>query len=163
MTYTEADAGQTYTYLMYEEIPAEKAAGYTYDETVYHVEVTVTDNGDGKLKAEPKIYEISGPAGRPVKKEVGNAQFTNEYHAAGSLILKAQKNLTGRLLADGQFAFILKGEGISQRKTNTLTGEITFDQLTYTEQDLGKTFTYRLYEDIPAEKAKGYTYDETDI
>ncbi|MEI3192988.1 MAG: FctA domain-containing protein [Lachnospiraceae bacterium] len=162
MTYTEADAGQTYTYLMYEEIPAEKAAGYTYDETVYHVEVTVTDNGDGNLEAKPKIYEISGPAGRPVKKEVENAQFTNEYHAAGRLILKAQKNLTGRLLADGQFAFILKGEGISQRKTNTLTGEITFDQFTYTEQDLGKTFTYRLYEDIPAEKAKGYTYDETE-
>ena len=103
MNYTEADAGQTYTYLMYEEIPAEKAKGYTYDETVYHVEVTITDNGDGHLTTATKIYEVSGPAGRPVKTEVEKAQFTNAYHAKETLNLTAQKNLTGRLLADGQF------------------------------------------------------------
>ncbi|MBD9014182.1 MAG: LPXTG cell wall anchor domain-containing protein, partial [Lachnospiraceae bacterium] len=168
MNYTEADAGQTYTYLMYEEIPTDKAKGYTYDETVYHVEVTITDNGDGHLTTATKIYEVSGPAGRPVKTEVEKAQFTNAYHAEGTLNLTAQKNLTGRLLADGQFAFILKSKevkegetAISQRKTNDLNGQITFDPISYTEQDLGKTYTYLLYEEIPAEKADGYTYDET--
>ena len=169
MNYTEADAGQTYTYLMYEEIPAEKAKGYTYDETVYHVEVTITDNGDGHLTTATKIYEVSGPAGRPVKTEVEKAQFTNAYHAKETLNLTAQKNLTGRLLADGQFAFILKSKevkegetAISQRKTNDLNGQITFDPISYTEQDLGKTYTYLLYEEIPAEKAECYTYDETE-
>ena len=45
----------------------------------------------------------------------------------------------------------------------TLNGQITFDPISYTEQDLGKTFIYLLYEEIPAEKAEGYTYDETDL
>ena len=169
MNYTEKDAGQTYTYLLYEEIPTEKAKGYTYDETVYHVEVTITDNGDGHLATATKIYEVSGPAGRPVKTEItGTPQFTNAYHAEGTLNLTAQKNLTGRLLADGQFAFILKSKevkegetAISQRKTNDLNGQITFDPISYTEQDLGKKYTYLLYEEIPAEKADGYSYDET--
>ena len=151
----------------YEEIPTEKAKGYTYDETVYHVEVTITDNGDGHLATATKIYE--GPAGRPVKTEItGTPQFTNAYHAEGTLNLTAQKNLTGRLLADGQFAFILKSKevkegetAISQRKTNDLNGQITFDPISYTEQDLGKKYTYLLYEEIPAEKADGYSYDET--
>ena len=111
MNYTEKDAGQTYTYLLYEEIPTEKAKGYTYDETVYHVEATITDNGGGHLTTATKIYEVSGPAGRPVKTEItGTPQFTNAYHAKGTLNLTAQKNLTGRLLADGQFAFILKSK-----------------------------------------------------
>ena len=165
MNYTEKDAGQTYTYLLYEEIPTEKAKGYTYDETVYHVEVTITDNGDGHLATATKIYEVSGPAGRPVKTEVTRTpQFTNAYHAEGTLNLTAQKNLTGRLLADGQFAFILKSKevkegetAISQRKTNELNGQITFDPISYTEQDLGQTYTYLLYEEIPAEKADGYS------
>ena len=169
MNYTEKDAGQTYTYLLYEEIPTEKAKGYTYDETVYHVEVTITDNGDGHLATATKIYEVSGPAGRPVKTEItGTPQFTNAYHAKGTLNLTAQKNLTGRLLADGQFAFILKSKevkegekAVSQRKTNDLNGQITFDPISYTEQDLGKKYTYLLYEEIPAEKADGYSYDET--
>ena len=50
---------------------------------------------------------------------------------------------------------------ISQRKTNDLNGQITFDPISYTEQDLGKKYTYLLYEEIPAEKADGYSYDET--
>ncbi len=92
MNYTEKDAGQTYTYLLYEEIPTEKAKGYTYDETVYHVEATITDNGGGHLTTATKIYEVSGPAGRPVKTEItGTPQFTNAYHAKGTLNLPLRR------------------------------------------------------------------------
>ena len=61
MNYTEKDAGQTYTYLLYEEIPTEKAKGYTYDETVYHVEVTITDNGDGHLRQQQRSMRSAAP------------------------------------------------------------------------------------------------------
>lgn len=47
LTFTQDDAGKTFTYTV-SEID-DKATGYTYDETVHTVRAVVADNGDGTL------------------------------------------------------------------------------------------------------------------
>ena len=48
LTFTQDDAGKTFTYTV-SEID-DKATGYTYDETVHTVRAVVADNGDGTLR-----------------------------------------------------------------------------------------------------------------
>lgn len=55
LTYTEKNAGKTYTYYLQEVVPDMEVPGYGFDNTVHTVEVTVTDNGDGTLKVEKTI------------------------------------------------------------------------------------------------------------
>ena len=54
LSYTEKDAGKTFTYKVNEKIPSE-ADTYLYDNTVYTVTVAVEDNRDGTLKLTTKV------------------------------------------------------------------------------------------------------------
>lgn len=53
LTFTQDDAGKTFTYTV-SEID-DKATGYTYDETVHTVKVVVADNGDGTLRVTTSV------------------------------------------------------------------------------------------------------------
>lgn len=53
LTFTQDDAGKTFTYTV-SEID-DKATGYTYDETVHTVRAVVADNGDGTLRVTPSV------------------------------------------------------------------------------------------------------------
>ena len=54
LSYTEKDAGKTFTYTVNEKLPSE-ADTYVYDKTVYTVTVNVEDNRDGTLKLTTKV------------------------------------------------------------------------------------------------------------
>lgn len=54
LTYTEKDAGKTFTYTVSEKIPSQ-ADAYVYDKTVYNVTVGVEDSRDGFLKLTTKV------------------------------------------------------------------------------------------------------------
>ncbi|QQU17163.1 LPXTG cell wall anchor domain-containing protein [Enterococcus casseliflavus] len=93
----------------------------TYDAKELAVVVTVTDE-DGQLTAVAE-YE-------------GNQVFENSYQPkAGSVVLSAEKVLTGRTLQADEFAFELVDEegNILQTKANDATGQIYFDALAYEE------------------------------
>ena len=60
LTFTQNDAGKTFTYTV-SEID-DKATGYTYDKTVHTVKAVVTDNGDGTLKVTTSVSK-SGDGG----------------------------------------------------------------------------------------------------
>ena len=93
----------------------------TYDAKELAVVVTVTDE-DGQLVAVAE-YE-------------GNAIFENDYTPkAGSVVLSAEKVLTGRTLQANEFAFELVDEDgtVLQTKANDATGKIYFDALAYDE------------------------------
>lgn len=53
LTFTQDDAGKTFTYAV-SEID-DKATGYTYDETVHTVRAVVADNGDGTLRVTTSV------------------------------------------------------------------------------------------------------------
>ncbi|MGH1747414.1 Spy0128 family protein [Enterococcus entomosocium] len=93
----------------------------TYDTRELAVVVTVTDE-DGQLAAVAE-YE-------------GNQVFENSYQPkAGSVVLSAEKVLTGRTLQANEFDFELVDEDgtILQTKANDATGKIYFDALAYDE------------------------------
>ena len=122
--------------------------GYTYDPSVVRVIVTVSDNGDGTMKASVE-YD-------------GNATFSNVYSADGTVQLMANKVLNGRALEAGMFSFTLTGKDNapmpeSDTAVNNADGQIVFGKIVYSQDDAGKTYTYTIAETDA--QAPGYTYD----
>lgn len=158
-------AAGTYKYEIREN--AGNAAGMTYDGHVATAEVTVTENGEGKLTANV------------TKKESG--RFTNtyrtelDYAAAGGL--KLSKALSGRPMTEGQFTFTVTPadaasanalglhEGANVYKSPAATegtvGLIDIlagKEVKFTQADAGKTFKYTVAEKNDGKP--GYTYDD---
>lgn len=153
---------RTFTYEVTEN--AGNLPGIQYSDNKAVVEVTVSDNGQGKLVASATTQ---------------NGTFVNRYSselnytAAGGLNLA--KTLTGRDMTDGQFTikitpndeasaglFGLPGEGREvsmpaaedgvQVTKSALTGDVVLAQ-----RDAGKTYSYKVVEQGTA--PSGYTYD----
>ena len=158
-------AAGTYKYEIREN--AGNAAGMTYDGRVATAEVTVTENGEGKLTANV------------TKKE--NGRFTNtyrtelDYAAAGGL--KLSKTLSGRPMTEGQFTFtVTPADEASANALGLLPGANNFQspataeatvglidilaghEVKFTQADAGKTFKYTMAEKNNGKP--GYTYDD---
>ena len=158
-------AAGTYTYEIREN--AGNAAGMAYDGHVATAEVTVTEDGEGKLTANV------------TKKE--NGRFTNTYRtelnytAAGGL--KISKSLSGRPMTEGQFTFtVTPADEASANALGLLPGANNFKspataeatvglidilaghEVKFTQADAGKTFTYTVAEKNDGKP--GYTYDD---
>ncbi len=138
--YTEVG---TYEYTLYEV--AGDINGITYDDTVYTITVTVTDDGNGYLNAE-------------VEYSADELVFNNSYKADKVEVqISADKNLANKVMVGGEFSFELKDEnGNILQATNDADGNILFDTIEYTE--IG-TYKYTLYE--VAGNIDGITYDDT--
>lgn len=158
-------AAGTYKYEIREN--AGNAAGMTYDSRVATAEVTVTENGEGKLIANV------------TKKE--NGDFTNKYRtelnytAAGGL--KLSKTLSGRPMTEGQFTFTVTPadeasanaldlhEGANNFKSHAMAegavdriNILAGKEVKFTQADAGKTFKYTVAEKNDGNP--GYTYDD---
>ena len=126
--------------------------GITYDTAEKQVTVKVTKDGDN-LKAtvvypESKVFANTYSAPSPAKAKIS-----------------ASKILEGAELKNGEFNFQLLDETgkVLQTKQNAADGTVTFDDISYSSEDAGKTFHYTIKEVIPESKAKGMTYDEGTI
>ena len=153
---------RTFTYEVTEN--AGNLPGIQYSDNKAVVEVTVSDNGQGKLVASATTQ---------------NGTFVNRYSselnytAAGGLNLA--KTLTGRDMTDGQFIIkittddeasagllglpeggrevpMLAAEDGAQVMKSALTGDVVL-----TQRDAGKTYSYKVVEQGTA--PSGYTYD----
>ena len=126
--------------------------GITYDTAEKQVTVKVTKDGDN-LKADVAYPE--------------NKTFSNTYTAPqpAKAKISASKILEGAELKNGEFNFQLLDETgkVLQTKQNAADGTVTFDDISYSSEDAGKTFHYTIKEVIPESKAKGMTYDEGNI
>jgi uncharacterized repeat protein (TIGR01451 family)/pilin isopeptide linkage protein/uncharacterized repeat protein (TIGR02543 family) len=97
-----------------------------------------------------------------------DTEFNNSYTATGSLSARtwATKELQGRALQAGEFSYQLKRQGsaeVLQTKTNAADGSISFDALSFTQADIGKTYTYTVNEVMPASGESGMAYDATTL
>lgn len=158
-------AAGTYKYEIREN--AGSTVGMTYDAHVATAEVTVTEDGEGKLTANV------------TKKE--NGRFTNTYRtelnytAAGGL--KLSKTLSGRPMTEGQFTFtVTPADEASANALGLLPGANEFKspataegtvglidilaghEVKFTQADAGKTFKYTVAEKNDGQP--GYTYDD---
>ena len=131
ITYTEADAGKTYTYTISED----GFGGAWTGSGAVKATVEVTDNKDGTL-------------GTKVTYLPEDATIINTYKAEGKATLEASKKLTGRDWKEGEtFTFTLTGpDGKVEDKTINRDGKIAFSDITYTEADAGKTYEYTISE-----------------
>lgn len=154
----------TFTYEVTENPGNPPLPGIQYSDNRAIIEVTVSDNGQGKLVASATTQ---------------NGTFVNRYSselnysAAGGLNLA--KTLTGRDMTDGQFIIKITpndeasagllglpegGREVSMPAANdgvqvtksALTGDVVL-----TQRDAGKTYSYKVVEQGTA--PSGYTYD----
>ena len=69
----------TYTYMIYEEEPAQKTPGISYSQALYTVIVEVSDDGSGVLQAEAAMTQTTGDDAAGTGTTAETALFTNKY------------------------------------------------------------------------------------
>ncbi|MDD3796770.1 MAG: SpaA isopeptide-forming pilin-related protein, partial [Lachnospiraceae bacterium] len=156
ISYDEDDIGATYHYVISELAGSNK--GYRYSQENYLVKVEIIDNLNGTLKVKKTV---TNSASEEVDPDKDGIVFENVYTASTDLELKAKKTLKGRNLDADKFEFVLSdedGKELSVKK-NTAAGEVTFDKLLYTQEDIGKTFSYTVSEKDTKEPGYQYSSD----
>lgn len=166
------NAPGTYKFAINELAPNSGLGEWKYDQHIYTVTVTVTDEG-GKL-----VARADGTTGSE------GFIFTNSYKTSTSYELQGGleivKTLKGKDLHAGMFGFTVTGEdGASTAKLKALQradkdkGELTVTNdepqadgtshtgilggLTFTTDEAGETFTYKVVEN--SDNKVGYTFD----
>ena len=152
MSPIEYTAAGEHTYTLHEVNGGTTSNGISYDGKTYTVVTTITDKGDGTLKAEH------------VLKDAKTAEFKNSYNLTPTESsvtdqVKATKSLTGRALAAGEFSFeLVEGDEVVATGTNGADGTITMGAVKY---DKPGKHTYTLREANGGTTGKGITYDGT--
>ena len=171
----------TYRFAIKEAVSKPAAPNMTYDPATAEAVVTITDVG-GKLKAEVSYINPHAPS------IVDRAVFTNVYHAEGALAegIEVSKVLTGRAMEPGEFSATVVGidntagnttDDEANAKLPKADTEISFPKasagstvskkilgdILFTQEDAGKTFSYIVAEDVPAEgvDTEGVSYDRS--
>ena len=152
MSPIEYTAAGEHTYTLHEVNGGTTSNGISYDGKTYTVVTTITDKGDGTLKAEH------------VLKDAKVAEFKNAYNltptdSSVTDEIKANKVLTGRGLKEGEFSFeLVEGDEVVATGTNGADGTITMGAVKY---DKPGKHTYTLREANGGTTGKGITYDGT--
>ena len=123
-----------------------------YDNSVYTVNVNVTDNNDGTLEAVKTVKK-----GETVIKD-GIPTFHNVYTKAGSATIQINKELLGHALSADQFTFQLldAGGNVIQTVKNKADGTVAFAPITYKKADADKEYNYTVQEmDVTTGYQKG--------
>lgn len=175
----------TFSFNITEDAAQDGQAGMSMDKHTARATVVVTDldesgnNHTGMLRVSSVTYANTG-ASDADKVVTDKAAFTNAYHASGTFGgVTVSKTLEGRASAAGQFTFAVTGLWYNGAQTSVDGAEASLSNKAagagvsgavvgasgqeklfarkLTEQDLGRTFAYRIHENQPA--AAGYTYD----
>ena len=143
VTFTQADAGKTYSYTVSEKNSG--ASGYTYDTAKRTITIAVADDGARKLTATTTV--TGGAMGSKIytyatgkTSEKAEVPFTNSYSAStdnqGGLTaaIIATKEMKGRPLTDGEFTFHLAYAGTTtslRTVRNSKDGTVDFGTFSY--------------------------------
>lgn len=173
----------TFSFNITENAAQDGPAGMSMDKHTARATVVVTDldkgTHTGKLRVSSVTY-TNTDASDADKAVTDKAAFTNAYHASGTFGgVTVSKTLQGRASTAGQFTFAVTGlwyngvqtsvNGAEANLSNKAagagvsgavagaSGEEKLFARNLTEQDLGRTYAYRIRENQPA--AAGYTYD----
>ena len=161
-------------YFVIDEVDTGNKNGITYDNHTSIVQVSVTLNkADGKL-----VANITYPQNDNAFENVYEA--SENYGADGEVGINVTKTLKDRPMAAGEFTFTIQGvnsDSVTEVEANAkLTAadkgftntagaanyEVVMDKLqnlTFNQNDAGKTYRYIVDEVEPSEKLAGVTYD----
>lgn len=143
--------------------------GYVEGKHFFHIKAPVRDDFDfganGYETVEEggqKYWKFPNQASMIINghsKKTNTVRVLVPYDAKGSVVLEAQKKLQGATLQANQFIFELKDENgnVIDTKLNDGDGKVTFKELSYTKDDIGKTYTYTIEE--TKGNALGLIYD----
>ncbi len=129
------------------------AGGITYDENVYTIVTTISDNGKGQLVATHKLKGAE---------DVKSIEFKNAYNLTPKRFsvtdkITATKVLAGRDLKDGEFNFeLVEGDDVVATGTNDARGKIAMSAVEYTAAG---EHTYTLREVNGGTASNGISYD----
>ena len=191
LTFTQADAGKTYSYIVDEVLPAQQKPSLTYDQNAYRVDIEVVDDLDGTMHTVTEVYLIADAEGELDTPELvdtydsnggqaAKVSFTNVYEPTpavleGSTALSVTKKVEGAE-TDAQFDFTLKltsnnaadVEGLDENGEMTASTSGTLADGSSTPVSFGKlTFTklgvyeFQVTERQGGQGADGWTYDES--
>ncbi len=143
VTFTQADAGKTYSYTVSEKNSG--ASGYTYDTAKRTITIAVADDGARKLTATTTV--TGGAMGSKIytyatgkTSEKAEVPFTNSYSAStdnqggSTAAIIATKEMKGRPLTDGEFTFHLAYAGTTtslRTVRNSKDGTVDFGTFSY--------------------------------
>ncbi len=158
ITYTSAG---TYYYVITEDA-ATTAERVTNDSTVYHLEIEIRDDGEGKLYEADRTLAKAGS-----EDTIEHIVFTNiftpkpEDIAVGIDVVKTVVNTGSKEIGPEGFEFVLvnTADGSDEKVKTNAEGRAEFT-LTYTEDDIGNTYTYTLSEVNDAREYVQYSSEE---
>lgn len=126
-----------YRYRVEENVPKPVPAGYTYDKTVYTVEIAVSDNGDGTLKVETTVLNSDGKRvdyrkfapSASLEDNTATIPFENSYKTGASDELTPQvtKKISGVESTEKAFSFTLTAT--PETKDKIAAGDLEADGL----------------------------------
>ncbi len=161
LTYSADDAGQTYTYYLAEVGFGNTINNIKYDDTVYPVEVTITDNLNGTISAQVLVKNL--PTG------VSVPTFENEYVPSASdyISFSGKKVINGdRVLNANEFTFKLNAitsnapMPTTTEVKNAADGSFAFSEIEFKDKHKGNSYVYTITE-VDTNKIGGFTYDAT--
>lgn len=166
----EFTAPGTYTYQIYEMTPTSPTPGISYSNADYQVTVRVEDAHNGTMTATAEMTQRNKDDGTPTSVSVEKkiAAFTNTFEAtnaqAGPLGDKVLNDSTGSY--NGTFYFTVEAvtpdAPVPNNNVGSVTGSgaISFPQITFTSENVGHTYVYKITE--RNDNVPGMTYDENE-
>ena len=119
---------KTFTYYVREQQPTTQFTNYKYDQSIYQITVTATDDSNGKINISATYKQIQDRDGKPVANgaehtfsETDNPTFTNTYST--SLPLSGMSGVTLTYLAGAAVLCAAAAWMHIRRKANAKGGE----------------------------------------
>ena len=154
-TFTQEDAGTSYTYTVSEQNGGTTVDGVTYDGTTYTVTITTTDDGQGGITVTTTVAGSDGSSKTYTYDNDGEEDeqavipFNNTYNASGTLggdgdvSISATKSIQNADIADYEedFTFNVTAANGTDTKTyatavNAADGSITFPAIAFSTESL---------------------------
>ena len=154
-------------YYKIEELSNNPVENVTYDTTVYYIKVKVSYSANGSATVT-EMYKMNKNPFDSSGKDIGEGEwtrfeeidpfvFTNTYNTfSAKASLKIKKTVNGSAPGDKQFKFnldevsldskgeFIKSKNVQENATNDINGNVTFNELNYTEAG---THYYMISED----------------
>ena len=191
LTFTQSDAGKTYSYIVDEVPPAQQKPSLTYDQNTYRVDIEVVDDLDGTMHTVTKVHRTAnaeGELGTPElvgtynsdEGQAAKVSFTNVYEPTPAVLedgtaLSVTKKVEGAD-TDARFDFTLRltsnnaanVEGLDENGEMTASTSGTLADGSSTPISFGTLtfveageYTFEVTENQGGQGVDGWTYDES--